>query len=303
MHIFVTGGTGQTGPAIVAELIAAGHAVTGLARSTASAARLEALGAKPLSGSLDDADVLHAGAVHADGVVHMGIAGDFSDLDDLTLRNVAATVALGDALVGTNKPFVSTSGTLVMPAGRVSSELDSTDSSALGAHRIPGEEACLAFAGRGVRSSVVRLAPTVHGPKDRGFIPTLVATARRTGVSAYIGEGRNRWPAIHRRDAARLFRLAVENAPAGSVLHGAGEDGVVFEHIAEKVGAMLGVPTCSLAPEDAPRHFDNPFLGVAYGVDAPVTSARTRKLLDWAPAHATLLEDLETGDYFTDTAA
>ncbi|MGC4963413.1 SDR family oxidoreductase [Gordonia sp. DT101] len=303
MHIFVTGGSGQTGPAIVAELIAAGHAVTGLARSTASAARLEALGAKPLSGSLDDADVLHAGAVRADGVVHMGIAGDFSDLDDLTRRNVAATDALGDALVGTNKPFVSTSGTLVMPAGRDGSELDPTDSSALGAHRIPGEEACLGFAGRGVRSSVVRLAPTVHGPRDRGFIPTLVATARRTGVSAYIGEGQNRWPAIHRQDAALLFRLAVENAPAGSVLHGAGEDGVVFKHIAEKVGAMLGVSTCSLAPEDAPQHFDNPFLGVAYGVDAPVSSARTRELLDWVPIHATLLEDLETGDYFTDTAA
>jgi nucleoside-diphosphate-sugar epimerase len=298
MQVFVTGGSGLTGPAIVTELITAGHTVTGLARSSASAERLAALGATPLSGSLEDADALRAGAARADGVVHLAIAGSFADLADLTRRNVAATVTLGEALVGTDKPFVSTSGTLVMPAGRVSVERDPADAASIGAHRIPGEQACLGFAERGVRSSVVRLAPTVHGPGDYGFIPVLVASARRTGVSAYIGDGENRWPAIHRLDAARLFRLALEKAPAGTALHGAGEGGVTLKRIAAKIGEILGVPTRSLAPEEAADHFGNPFLGIAFGIDAPVSSSYTQALLGWSPSHPTLLEDLEHGDYF-----
>lgn len=298
MHVFVTGGSGLTGPAIVTELIAAGHTVTGLARSTASADRLAALGATPLPGSLADTDVLQAAAADADGVVHMAIAGDFTDLPDLTRRDVAAITTLGDALVGSGKPFVSTSGTLVLPAGRVSTEQDRPDRAAIGAFRIPGEDACLGFAGRGVRSSVVRLAPTVHGPGDYGFIPVLVASARRTGISAYIGDGRNRWPAIHRLDAARLFRLALEKAPAGTALHGAGEGGVTLKRIAEQIGDILDLPTRSLAPERAADHFGNPFLGVAFGVDVPVSSTRTQELLGWTPTHATLLDDLATGDYF-----
>ncbi|MFC8797879.1 SDR family oxidoreductase [Promicromonospora sp. NPDC057138] len=302
MHVFVTGGSGQTGPAIVTELITAGHAVTGLARSSASADRLEALGATPFPGSLEDADALAAGAARADGVVHMAIAGSFADPDDLARRDVAAITTLGEALVGTDKPFVSTSGTLVLPAGRVSHEREPADPASIAPFRIPGEDACLGFAERGVRSSVVRLAPTVHGPRDRGFIPVLVATARRTGVSAYIGDGANRWPAIHRLDAARVFRLAVEKAPAGSVLHGVGEGGVAFRSIAEKIGEMLGVPTRSLAPEQAAGHFGDPFLGIAFGIDVPVSSARTRELLGWTPAHQTLLDDLGTGDYFAGAA-
>ncbi|MCU1686935.1 MAG: NAD-dependent epimerase/dehydratase [Amycolatopsis sp.] len=298
MHVFVTGGSGLTGPAIVTELITAGHTVTGLARSNASADRLEALGATPFPGSLEDVDALRAGAARADGVVHMAIAGSFSDRDDLMRRDVAAISTLGEALVGTDKPFVSTSGTLVMPTGRVSDEQDPPDAASHGAFRVPGEQACLGFGKRGVRSSVVRLAPTVHGPGDFGFIPVLVASARKTGVSAYIGDGENRWPTIHRLDAARLFRLALEKAPAGTALHGAGEEGVTLKSIAEKIGEILGVPTRSLAPEEAGDHFDNPFLGVAFGIDAPVSSARTQQLLGWAPTHATLLEDLETGDYF-----
>lgn len=298
MHVFVTGGSGLTGPAIVTELIAAGHTVTGLARSAASADRLAALGATPLPGSLADTDVLRAAADGADGVVHMAIAGDFTDLPDLTRRDVAAITTLGEALVGTGKPFVSTSGTLVMPAGRVSTEQDRPDRAAIGAFRIPGEDACLGFAGRGVRSSVVRLAPTVHGPGDYGFIPVLVASARRTGVSAYVGDGQNRWPTVHRLDAARLFRLALEKAPAGTALHGAGEGGVTLRHIAEQIGRILGLPTRSLAPEEAADHFGNPFLGVAFGIDVPVASTRTRELVGWTPTHATLLEDLATGDYF-----
>ena len=298
MHVFVTGGSGQTGPAIVTELIAAGHTVTGLARSSVSADRLEALGATPFPGSLEDADALGAGAARADGVVHMAISGSFADPDDLARRDVAAITTLGRALVGTGKPFVSTSGTLVLPAGRVTDEQDPADPTSIAPFRIPGEDVCLGFATRGVRSSVVRLAPTVHGPRDHGFIPLLVASARRTGVSAYVGDGENRWPTVHRLDAARLFRLALEQAPAGSVLHGVGESEVAFRDIAEKIGEILGVPTRSLAPERAADHFGDPFLGVAFGMDVPVSSARTQELLGWTPTHATLLEDLETGDYF-----
>ncbi len=297
MHVFVTGGSGLTGPAIVAELVAAGHTVTGLARTDVSAQRLETLGATPMPGSLDDPDVLRAGAAHADGVVHMAIAGSFSDLDDLTRRNVAATRTLGEALIGTGKPFVSTSGTLVMPAGRVGAEHDQPDASALGAHRIPGENACLGFADHGVRASLVRLAPTVHGPHDHRFIGMLIATARKTGVSAYVGDGNNKWPAVHRLDAATLFRLALEKAPGGSVLHGVAESGVAFKSIAETIARGLDLPSISLTPDEATEHFATPFMATVYGVDAPASSAHTQQLLGWSPTHPTLLDDLAHGDY------
>jgi nucleoside-diphosphate-sugar epimerase len=213
MHVFVTGGSGLTGPAIVAELIAAGHTVTGLARSDEAAARLRGLGAKALAGALDDRDTLQAGAKAADGVIHMAFGGSFADPEDLVRRDRTAIETIGQALAGSGKPFVSTSGTLVMPSGRVTCEQDAPDPDSIGWFRIPGEQACLAFAGQGVRSSVVRLAPTVHGPGDYGFIPMLIAAARKNGVSAYIGDGANRWPAVHRLDAATLFRLALEKAP------------------------------------------------------------------------------------------
>ncbi len=213
MHIFVTGGSGLTGPAIIAELLAAGHTVLGLARSDQAAARLRALGAETLRGSLEELDSLREGARATDGVIHMAFGGSFGDPDDLIRRDVTAIETLGRALVGSGKPFVSTSGTLVMAAGHVSTEQDAPDPASLASFRIPGEQACLAFAEQDVRSSVVRLAPTVHGPGDYGFIPALIAAARRTGVSTYIGDGANRWPAIHRLDAASLFRLAIEKAP------------------------------------------------------------------------------------------
>lgn len=303
MHVFVTGGTGQTGPAIVSELVGSGHEVTGLARSDASAARLQALGATPLYGSTDDLDSLKAGASRADGVVHMAFGGDYADPDDLIRRDCAAIEALGQALVGSGKPFVSTSGTLVTRAGRVSAEQDAPDPDSVAAFRIPGEQACLGFADLGVRSSVVRLAPTVHGPGDYGFIPALIAAARRAGVSAYIGDGANRWPAIHRFDAAHLFRLALEKAPAGSVLHGAGETAVTIKSIAEQVARMLDIPTTSLTLERASEHLGNPFLARFFSLDVPVSSEHTQALLGWAPKHATLLEDLKTGDYFTPQAS
>jgi nucleoside-diphosphate-sugar epimerase len=303
MHVFVTGGTGQTGPAIVSELVGFGHRVTGLARSDASAARLEALGATPLRGSVDDLDRLKAGASRADGVVHMAFGGDYADPDALIRRDCAAIEALGEALAGSGKPFVSTSGTLVTRAGRVSSEQDAPDPDSVAAFRIPGEQACLGFASRGVRASVVRLAPTVHGPGDYGFIPALIAAARRAGLSAYIGDGANRWPAVHRFDAASLFRLALEKAPAGSVLHGVGESAVTIKSIAERVAQILGIPTASLTLEQASEHLGNPFVARFFSLDVPVSSERTRALLAWAPTHATLLEDLTTGDYFTPQAS
>jgi nucleoside-diphosphate-sugar epimerase len=296
MHVFVTGGSGLTGPAIVTELVSAGHSVTGLARSDASAARLEALGATPHRGSLDDLDSLRGGAEAADGVLHMAFGGNFADPDDMMRRDRTAIETLGQALEHSGKPFVSTSGTLVMPAGRESTERDEPDAGGRGAFRIPGERACLAFAEHGVRSSVVRLAPTVHGPGDYGFIGMLVDTARKTGVSAYVGDGGNRWPAVHRLDAAVLFRLALEQAPAGSVLHGAAEN-VRFKSIAETVARGLGLPTAALTPDEASTHFASPFLATAYGFDAPVSSALTRELLGWSPSHRGLLDDVEHGDY------
>ena len=303
MHIFVTGGSGQTGPAVVAELIAAGHDVTGLARSDAAAARLAALGATPQHGSLDDHDSLRRGAEAADGVLHMAYGGDFSDLDDMMRRDRTAIEALGQPLERSGRPLVITSGTLVMPAGRETTEQDEPDPGGFAAFRIAGERACLDFAARGVRASVVRLAPTVHGPDDHGFIPMLVATARKTGVSAYVGDGANRWPAVHRLDAAILFRLALEKAPAGSVLHGVAENGVTMKSIAQTIARGLDLPTVSLSPDQAAGHYVSPFMARVYGFDAPVSSTHTQDLLGWSPTHPTLLEDLEHGDYLAAPAS
>jgi nucleoside-diphosphate-sugar epimerase len=298
MHVFVTGGSGLTGPAIVAELIEAGHTVTGLARSDEAAARLRGLGADTLVGALEDLDTLQSGAKAADGVIHMAFGGSFADPEDLVRRDRTAIETIGQALAGTGKPFVSTCGTLVMPGGRVTAEDDAPDPGSIAWFRIPGEQACLTLADQGVRSSVVRLAPTVHGPGDYGFIPMLIAAARKHGASAYIGDGANRWPAIHRLDAATLFRLALEKAPAGQPLHGAAEN-VTLRSIAEQVARILGLPAVSLTPEQAAEHFADPFMARVFAADAPVSSETSRTLLGWTPTHPTLLEDIETGDYCT----
>lgn len=296
MHIFVTGGSGQTGPAVVSELLAGGHTVTGLARSEAAAARLKALGAVPYRGSLEDLGRLRDGAADADGILHMAYGGDFADPESMMRRDRSAIETLGEALEHSGKPLVITSGTLVLPPGRESTERDEPDQAGIAAFRIAGERACLDFAARGVRAVVVRLAPTVHGPRDHGFIPALIATAREAGVSAYVGDGANRWPAVHRLDAAVLFRLAVEKAPAGSVLHGAAEN-VAFKTIAETIARGLGLPTASLTPEEAATHYVSPFMATVYGFDGPVSSALTRELLGWSPSGPGLLRDLEHGDY------
>ena len=299
MHIFITGGSGLTGPAVVSELIAGGHTVTGLARSDRAADRLRALGARVLPGSLEDTETLAAGARASDGVIHMAFGGSFADPDDLIRRDVSAIEALGSGLAGSGKPLVMTSGTFAMALGSVSTEKDPASPDALAFFRIPGEQACLGFAPQGVRAIVLRLSPTVHGPGDYGFIAMVIAAARRHGVSAYIGDGANRWPAIHRADAAVLYRLAVESAPAGSALHGAAESAVTFSTIAHVIGHRLGIPTVSLTAEQGAEHFGDPFMVTAFAADAPASSARTRALLGWIPTHPTLIEDMQEGDYFT----
>ncbi|MEU8399846.1 SDR family oxidoreductase [Nonomuraea sp. NPDC048892] len=258
---------------------------------------MKALGATPHPGSLDDLGSLRDGAEAADGVLHMAYGGDFSDLDDMMRRDRTAIETLDRPLEGSGRPLVVTSGTLVMPAGRLSTEEDEPDAAGIAAFRIAGERACLDFAARGVRAGVVRLAPTVHGPSDHGFIPMLIATARETGVSAYVGDGANRWPAVHRLDAAVLFRLTLERAPAGSVLHGVAESGITFRSIAEVIARGLGVPAVSLTPSEAATHFVSPFMAVVYGFDGPVSSSLTREALGWSPVHPSLLDDLEHGEY------
>ena len=302
MRIFITGGSGLTGPAVISELTAHGHTVTGLARSDTSAARLKALGADVQLGSLDDLDVLTAAARAADGVVHMAYGGDFSDPDAMARRDVAAIDALGNGIAGSDQPLVVTSGTLVMPTGRVTDEDDRPDPESLAHFRILGEQACLRFADRNVRASVVRLAPTVHGPGDYGFVPVLIAAAGPNGVSASGGEGAARWPAVHRLDAARVFRLALERAPAGSAVHGVAEN-VTLRTIAETIGDTLELPVVSIDLEQAAEHLANPFLARVVATDAPVCSDRTQALLGWTPTQPTLVQDMAAGDYFDPQAS
>ncbi len=284
MRYFVTGASGWIGSAVVAELIEAGHEVVGLARSDASAERVRALGADVHRGELDDLDSLVAGAAASDGVVHLGYNHDFSRMGEAAQTDLAAITAIGGALEGTDRPLLIASGTLGLATGRVATEEDDADP---GSHpRIAGAQAALDFAERGVRSIVARFAPTVHGPGDPGFVAVLVAKARETGVAGYVGDGANRWPAVHRLDAARLVRLAVEGAPAGSVVHATAEEGIPTVQIAEAIGQMLGIETASVAPE----HFD--WLGPFFAADVPASSARTRAMLGWEPREPGLIEDI-----------
>ncbi|QHC27861.1 SDR family oxidoreductase [Streptomyces sp. HF10] len=301
MRVFVTGASGWIGSAVVPELIGAGHQVVGLARSDASAQALTAAGAEVVRGSLDDLDVLRAAAAGSDGVIHLAFkhdvafSGGFQSAAEADRR---AVDVLTEALAGSDRPFVLASGLAGLKPGRVATEQDMPvvegDSPIL--IRAVTAQAVLACAERGVRSSVVRLSPTCHGDGDNGFMASLIGTAREKGVSGYPGEGANRWPAVHRLDAARLFRLAVEKAPAGTVLHGAAEEGVPLREIAEVIGRRLKLPTASVGAEDLAGHFG--WLSGFVGLDAPASSAATRALLDWEPTGPTLLADLEKGHYF-----
>jgi nucleoside-diphosphate-sugar epimerase len=306
MRVFVTGASGWIGSAVVPELFGAGHEVVGLARSDASAAALSAAGAEVIHGTLDDLDSLREGARESDGVIHLAFkhdiafSGDFQGAADADRR---AVEALGEALSGSDRPFLIASGTLGVAPGRMAFEQDGHGSnSAMGTAaggpqtRAATAELVLSLASQSVRSSVVRLPPTNHGDGDNGFMATLVAIARDKGVSGYIGDGANRWPAVHHLDSARLFRLALEDAPAASTLHAVADEGVPIRDIAEVIGRHLELPVVSIAPEDAGGHFS--WLAGFLGVDAPASSALTRELLGWQPSQPGLIADLDEGHYF-----
>ena len=300
MRVFVTGASGHIGSAVVPELLAAGHSVVGLARSDASATILRAAGADVCRATLDDLGRLGDAAAGADGVIHLAFnheamrSGDFVGAIDADLRAVRA---IGDALADTGKPFVSTSGTLALTLSGVARTGTETDVIAAGP-RIDSENHVIALAQRGVQSSVVRLPPTVHSRLDtHGYIPTLIALARAKGVSAYVDDGSNRWPAGHTLDVARLYRLALEAAPAGSRLHAVGDEGVAFRDIAAAIGRHLGLPVASITPEDAAAHFG--FLSMFVSLDNPTSSAHTQTVFDWRPTEPGLIDDLDEGHYFS----
>jgi nucleoside-diphosphate-sugar epimerase len=296
MRVFVTGATGWIGSVVVQELLTAGHKVVGLARSDSSAARVTAAGAEVYLGSLEDTDGLRAAAAEADGVIHTGYIHDFSPTGDpaaAAALDGRVIAAFGEALAGTGKPLVVASGLPQPPAGVVSTEEIRSENPA---HPRVSEPAALAVAERGVRASVVRLPPSVHGEGDYWFIPIFIGIARKTGLSAYIGDGANVWPAVHRVDAARLFRIALEQAPAGTLLNAVADEGVPFREIAEVIGRHLEVPTKSITVEDARDQF-GALAGFA-ATDVPASSVITRERFGWRPTEPGLIADLDQGHYF-----
>lgn len=301
MRVFVTGATGFIGSAVVTELIDAGHQVVGLARSDQAAEALAASGAEVHRGALDDLDSLAAGAAAADGVIHTAYIHDFSRMADAAQADQRAIRTLGAALEGSGRPLVITTGTALVNPGRVATEEDPKDPATVAHPRAAAEPLAKALAARGVRTSIVRPGASVHGEHDHGFVPFLINVARTKGVSAYIGDGANRWPAVHVLDAASLYRLAFESGPAGSVFHAIGDEGVPTRDIAGLIGRHLEVPVVSISPEDAPAHFD--WMAAFWGIDAPASSALTQARLGWRPTHVGLIEDLEQGHYFNTVQA
>jgi nucleoside-diphosphate-sugar epimerase len=296
MRVFVTGGTGFIGSAIVKELIAAGHNVLGLARSDAAAASLVASGAEVHRGSLEDRESLRRGAAVADGVIHTAFVHDFSNYAAVCETDRHAIEALGSALTGSDHPLIVTSGTVLLASGRLAIEENVPGSGSNSIPRIASEEAATSVAARGVHVSVVRLPPTVHGVGDHGFIPLLIRLAREKGVSAYVGNGLNRWPAVHRLDAARLYRLVLEMAPVRAQFHGVGEEGVQFRDIASVIGRRLNVPVVSKTAEEAAIHFG--WFAYFAGADNPTSSALTQERLGWRAVQPGLIEDLDRAQYF-----
>jgi nucleoside-diphosphate-sugar epimerase len=298
MRVFITGASGHLGSAIVPELITAGHDVVGLARSDTAAAAVTALGATAHRGDLDDLDGLRKAAADCDGVIHLAYKHEqmrTGDYAAAVAADLAAVHALGDALEGTGKPLVGTSGTLALAnLGRPGTE---EDAGAAGG-RTDAENAVTGFAERGVRSSVVRVPPITHSTLDRhGFARTLIAIARETGVAGYPGDGANRWPAGHTLDVSHLYRLALEDAPAGTRWHAAGDEGIPMREIAQSIGDHLGIPTASIPADRLEAHFG--FLAALIGLDNPTSTLLTRRALGWEPAHPGLIADFDDGDYFT----
>ncbi|MBS1894431.1 MAG: SDR family oxidoreductase [Actinobacteria bacterium] len=300
MRVFVTGASGHIGLPVTEELIGAGHEVVGLARSDASAAKIEAAGATVRRGDLDDLEGLRAAASESDGVIHLAFKHDLmatGEMEAAIAADLAAAEAFGDALAGTDKPFVNTSGTLMLALAGVSGRAGTEDDRSPGGHRGDVENATLALADRGVRSAVIRLSPFVHSDLDKhGFGPLLIGFAREKGFAGHPGEGTNRLPAVHTRDAARLYRLAVESAPAGSVLHGVGDEGVPTKEISAAIGRGTGLPVRSVPPEEAEGYFR--FIAFALLADNPTSSVKTRETLGWEPTHPGLIADLDAGHYF-----
>ena len=300
MRIFVTGATGFIGSAIVRELLDAGHEVLGLARSDHAAAAVAAAGARVHRGDIGDLDSLRRGAAESDGVVHTAFNHDFSvSRQEAAAADRLAVEAMAEALAGTEGPIVIASGTGGLSPGHLATEETVPRADLVGRYAV--EETVVSFSGRGVRPAVVRFPPTVHGRGDHGFIAMLIEIARNKGVSGYPGDGSNRWPAVHRLDAAHLFRLAVESAPAGARLHAVGEEGIPVREIAEVIGRQLGLPVVAIPPEDLAGHFG--FLGAFFALDCPASSALSQHLLGWHPAQPGLIADLEQGHYFERTPA
>ena len=291
MRIFVTGATGFIGTAVVQELLGAGHQVLGLSRSEKGNQALTAAGAAVHRGALADLDSLRRGAAAADGVIHLAFVHDFSQYAAAGETDQRAIEAMSEALAGTNKPLVVTSGLAGLASGRLATEADTPASMG----RV-SEPTALAQVARGVRAMVVRLAPSVHDDGDYGFVPTLINIAREKGATAYVGEGQNRWPAVHRLDAARLFRLALERGVAGGRYHGAADEGIPMRDIAAVIGRHLNVPVITKTPAEATDYFG--WMALFAGLDMPATSARTQQEMGWHPTHKGLLADLEEGSYF-----
>lgn len=295
MRVFVTGASGWIGSAVTDELLAHDHEVVGLARSDEAAAGLEAKGAGAHRGSLDDLDSLAAAAAAADGVIHLAFKHDFSDYAGAGRTEHAAVTRMLDAIEGGDRPFLLASGLASGVNGRPLTEDDASPHHGADSMRGGSENLALEYAGRGVRPVALRFSPTVHGMGDHGFLAILARIAKEHAAAGYIGDGSTRWAAVHRSDAARMVRLALEQAPAGSRLHAVAEGGIPSRDIAAALGDHLGLPAVSVAPEDAEAHFG--WIGRFFGMDITASSERTRELLGWTPAGPTLFEDITAGGY------